>query len=93
MLAAYVDLPELGLHKLGPFSPSSAEASGPRVAIGETRMTFPKTTTIIPGTSRSGLTWMLTAGLGMSLGERTTLELTWRYTDYGVIKTGEGEGS
>ena len=93
MLAAYVDLPELGLHKLGPFSPFIGGGIGvARVAIGETRMTFPKTTTIIPGTSRSGLTWMLTAGLGMSLGERTTLELTWRYTDYGVIETGEGEG-
>ena len=56
-------------------------------------MTFPKTTTIVPGTSRTGLTWMLTAGLGMSLGgERTVLDLAWRYTDYGVIETGEGMG-
>ena len=55
-------------------------------------MTFPKTTTIVPGTSRTGLTWMLTAGLGISLAEQTTLDLAWRYTDYGVIETGEGKG-
>ena len=90
MLAAYVDLPELGLRKLSPFIGGGIGAA--RVAIGETRMTFPKTTTIVPGTSRTGLTWMLTAGLGMSLGERTTLDLAWRYTDYGVIETGEGGG-
>ena len=63
-----------------------------RVAIGETRMTFPKTTTIVPGTSRTGLTWMLTAGLGISLAEQLTFDLAWRYMDYGVIETGEGKG-
>ena len=88
MLAAYVNLPELGLRKLGLFNPFIGGGIGAaRVAIGETRMTFPKTTTIVPGTSRTGLTWMLTAGLGMSLGgERTMLDLAWRYTDYGVIE-------
>ena len=90
MLAAYVDLPELGLRKLSPSIGGGIGAA--RVAIGETRMTFPKTTTIVPGTSRTGLTWMLTAGLGISLGEQTTLDLAWRYTDYGVIETGEGGG-
>ena len=35
---------------------------------------------------------MLTAGLGISLGEQTTLDLAWRYTDYGVIETGAGRG-
>ena len=91
MLAAYVDLPKLGLRKFSPFIGGGIGAA--RVAIGETRMTFPKTTTIVPGTSRTGLTWMLTAGLGMSLGgERTVLDLAWRYTDYGVIETGEGMG-
>ena len=93
LLAAYVDLPESGLRKLGLLSPFVGGGIGAaRVAIGETRMTFPKTTTFVPGTSRSGLTWMLTAGLGISLAEQTTLDLAWRYTDYGVIETGEGRG-
>ena len=83
-----------GLRKLGLFNPFIGGGIGAaRVAIDETRMTFPRTTTIVPGTSRTGLTWMLTAGLRMSLGgERTTLDLAWRYTDYGVIETGEGMG-
>ena len=55
-------------------------------------MTFPKTMTIVPGTRRTGLTWRLTAGLGMSWGERVTLDLAWRYTDSGVIETGKGQG-
>ena len=53
MLAAYVDLPELSLRKLGLFSPFIVGGIGAaQVAIGETRMTFLKTTTIVPGTSR-----------------------------------------
>ena len=63
-----------------------------RVASGETHMTFPKTRTLVPGTRRTGLTWSLTAGLGMSWGERSTLDLAWRYTDAGVIETGAGPG-
>ena len=62
------------------------------MASGETRLTFPKTRTLVPGTRRTALTWRLTAGLGMSWGERATLDLAWRYTDAGVIETGAGPG-
>ena len=93
ILAAYLDLPGLGLRPLGPFSPFVGGGLGAvRVASGETSMTFPKTTTIVPGTRRTGVTWRLTAGLGMSWGERTTLDLAWQYTDSGVIETGAGLG-
>ena len=93
ILAAYVDLPGVGVRPLGPFSPFVGGGLGAaRVASGETRMTFPKTRTLVPGTRRTGLTWSLTAGLGMSWGERATLDLAWRYTDAGVIETGAGPG-
>ena len=93
ILAAYVDLPGLGVRPLGPFSPFVGGGIGAaRVASGETRMTFPKTMTSVPGTRRTGVTWRLTAGLGMSWGERVTLDLAWRYTDSGVIETGKGQG-
>ena len=93
ILAAYVDLPGLGVPTLGPLSPFVGGGLGAaRVASGETRMTFPKTRTVVPGTSRTGLTWRLMAGLGMSWGERATLDLAWRYTDAGVIETGAGPG-
>ena len=50
MLAAYVDLPALGLPPLGPFSPFIGGGLGAaHTRIDETRMTFPKTTTIVPG--------------------------------------------
>ena len=93
ILAAYVDLPGLGVRALGPFSPFVGGGLGAaRVASGETRMTFPKTQTLVPGTRRTGLTWRLTAGLGMSWGTRATLDFAWRYTDAGVIETGAGQG-
>ena len=59
ILAAYVDLPGVGVRPLGPLSPFVGGGLGAaRVASGETRMTFPKTRTVVPGTSRTGLTWI-----------------------------------
>ena len=93
MLAAYVDLPELGVPRLGRFSPFLGGGAGAvRVEIGETRMAFPRTTTIVPGARRVNLAWMLTAGVATSLYEDTTLELAWRYTDLGPVETGGGRG-
>ena len=93
MLAVYLDLPELGLPRLGPFSPFIGAGGGlSRVAIDETRMQFTRTTTIVPGGDRVNLAWMLTAGLAAPLGERVTLDLAWRYTDHGVVETGKGLG-
>ena len=93
ILAVYVDLPGLGVRPLGPLSPFVGGGLGAaRVVSGETRMTFPKTRTLVPGTRRTGLTWRLTAGLGMSWGERATLDLAWRYTNADFIETGAGPG-
>ena len=93
MLAAYVDLPGLGVPRLGPFSPFvGAGVGAARTGIGETRMTFPRTTTIVPGAGRTGVAWMVTAGLSTALSERTTLDFAWRYTDLGEVRTGRGEG-
>ena len=93
MLAAYVDLPELGVPKLGRFSPFLGGGAGAVwVEIGETRMAFPRTTTIVPGARRINLARMLTAGIATSLDDDTTLELAWRYTDLGLVETGEGRG-
>ena len=93
MLAAYVDLPGLGLPRLGPLAPFvGAGVGAARTRIGETRMTFPRTTTIVPGASRAGFAWMLTAGVAVTLDERMTLDLAWRYTDLGEVRTGRGAG-
>ena len=52
---------------------------------------FPATTTV-PGGCRTGLTWMVTAGLAMAVAERATLDLACRYTDLGKVRTGRGRG-
>ena len=93
MLAAYLDLPALGLPRLGPFSPFVGGGLGlSRIAIGETRMAFPRTTTVVPGGRRLGLAWMPAAGVAAALGPRATLDVAWRYTHLGGIDTGRGAG-
>ena len=93
MVAAYADLPALGLPRLGPFDPFLGVGVGvARVRAGETRMTFPATTTIVPGVSRSDFAWMVTAGVATVLSESTTLDLAWRYSDLGTAETATGGG-
>ena len=93
MVAAYADLPALGLPKLGPFDPFMGAGVGvARITTGETQMMFPKTTTHVPSGQRTGLAWMVTAGVATALNESTTLELAWRYSDLGTAETGTGSG-
>ena len=93
VLAGYVDLPGLGLPRLGPFDPFVGAGAGVvRTRIGKTHMMFPRTTTIVPGVRRTDFAWMVTAGVATALNERTTLDLAWRYTDLGTVHTGRGEG-
>ncbi len=93
MIAAYLDFPPLGLLRLGPLGPFIGAGVGlARIDIEETRMEFTRTTTIVPGGQRTNLAWMLTAGVSIPLGDRVTLDLAWRYTDYGAVQTGKGGG-
>ena len=63
-----------------------------RNRVGTTTMTFRTTRTIVPGNTSSDLAWMVTAGFGVPLDERTTLDVAWRYTDLGRVRTGTGSG-
>ena len=93
MVVAYVDLRGLSLHRFGALDPFIGFGVGTaRIHIGETRMTFPKTTTVVPGASGTGFAWMLTAGVAMPLKEGKTLDFAWRYSDLGEVRTGQGEG-
>ena len=93
MLAVLVDLAALGLPKPGPFAPFLGAGVGiAHTRIGKTTVTFPATTTTVPGGSRTGLTWMATAGVAVALGERVTLDLAWRYSDLGEVRTPRGPG-
>ena len=55
-------------------------------------MTFPRTETVVPGASHTDWTWTVTVGASRALGERTALELAWRYADRGDARTGAGAG-
>lgn len=93
MMAAYVDLSRAGLGKLGPFSPFVGGGAGvSRIEIGETRMEFPKTATIVPGGQRIGFAGMLTAGVGMALTEAVIVDVAYRYTNLGAAETGRATG-
>ena len=94
MLAAYVDIFELLLLQystpIGPFIGVGGGLS--HIQIGETRMDFPATYTLVPGGDHVNFSWMLTAGFGILLRGRTTVDVAWRYTDHGAIETPSGEG-
>ena len=90
---AYVDMPGPVLPKVGSLKFFVGAGAGiARNRIGETRMTFPATKTVVPGGIRSGFAWMVAAGVGAALSERSTLELLWRYSDLGEARTGSGQG-
>ena len=91
LMATYLDLPGLGLSSVGPFDPCIGAGVGAvRNRIGEMHMTFPRTTTFVPGASHVDVVWMVTAGVAMALGEHVTLDVAWRYTDAGTVHTGRG---
>ena len=93
MLAAYLDIGELLLFHYAPFGPFVGVGGGlSRIEIGETRMDFEKTSTIVPGGDHVGFSWMLTAGVSVSISPRMMLDVGWRYTDHGAVETSSGEG-
>ena len=93
MVALYADLPKLAMTSSKPVQPFLGAGIGAvHTKIGETHMTFPVTTTIVPGLSRTDFAWMISAGVATVFDEDTTLELAWRYTDFGEVRTGTGTG-
>lgn len=93
ILAAYLDIGELLLFHYAPFGPFLGVGGGlSRIEIGETRMDFPRTSTLVPGGHHVSFSWMLTAGVAVSLSPRFMLDIGWRYTDHGAIETASGEG-
>ena len=88
-----LDLASLGAPAPGGFRPFAGAGIGRvRHRLDETRMTFPRTETVVPGDTRTDRTWTVTAGLSRTLSERTSLDLSWRYADRGEAFTAEGAG-
>ena len=86
LVAGYLEWPG----RTGPFLGAGAGLS--RVAVGDTRLRFRKTDTIIPGARQLGSVWMVTAGVSAGLGPCFVLDLAWRYTESGPVETGRGKG-
>ena len=63
-----------------------------RLKIDQMRMGFPRTQTLVPGATQTEFTWMVTAGVAIPLGEKTTLDAAWRYLDSGDVETGQDVG-
>lgn len=88
LASIYADLPGRG-----PFSPFLGCGVGlSRNTIGETRMEFPRTTTIVPGASRTGFAFMLAAGAAARVWGRVYVDVGWRYLDAGAVETGRAKG-
>ncbi|MDE2846054.1 MAG: hypothetical protein OXO51_05035 [Gemmatimonadota bacterium] len=88
MVAAYVDLTAHG-----PFRVFAGTGTGLHfVDISGFQMTFPRTQTIVPDGRQIDFTVMLTAGVATSLSDRITLDLAWRYVDWGIVETGRATG-
>ena len=93
MLAAFADFLEIGTFGRAAITPYVGAGVGvARNRIGMTSMTFPATTTSVRSGSRTDLTWMVAAGVTLPLNERLGLDVAWRYTDLGEVRTGRGEG-
>ena len=94
MFAGYVDLDKLSGVRFGRFSPFVG------VGIGLTRnhvkgynITFPVTQTVVPDGKDTEFAWMATAGVSVAVRKRLTLDLAYRYSDMGEVRTGSGGGS
>ena len=93
MLAAYLDIGDLLLFHYAPFGPFLGVGGGlSRIEIGETSMDFENTSTIVPGGHHVSFSWMLTAGVSVSISPRMMLDVGWRYMDHGAIETASDEG-
>lgn len=93
MLSGYLDLPRLGVSRLGPVRPFVGGGIGlARISIDVTRLEFRITVARLPRGHRTNLAWMMTTGVAISLGEKTTLDAALRYTDSGTVETGRGTG-
>ena len=95
MAFAYLDvLSAFGIEsRIRPFVGAGIGAS--RTVIGEMLYLFPtlgpNRYSIMPGGIGGGLAWALTAGVGIGLSERATLEIAYRYGHFGTVMSGPGD--
>lgn len=88
MVAAYMDF-----IAHGPIRVFAGSGAGLHYAdIHDIHMEFPRTETTVPDGRNVDFTVMLTAGVATSLSDKITLDLAWRYVDWGIVETGRATG-
>ena len=97
MLATYLDIPipGFGLLRHTPLSPFVGIGGGvSRIEIGDAdfgggQLESQASRLILPGDHQFSFSWMLTAGIAVSLAN-WTVDVAWRYTDIGSIESATG---
>ncbi len=94
MFSGYRDLIDSGNLYSGGFTPYIGAGVGlSLIQIGQTTMTFPATRTLVPGGTHTSLTWLFALGVSQKLEGLGTLDLSWRYMDFGRVETPRGPGA
>ena len=90
LLAVWADAPPLSARGPRPFLGGGIGFA--RLELERTHMHFTRTTTVVPRGQTINPAWMVSAGFALDIGRRMTLDLAWRYTDYGEVETDAGQG-
>ena len=97
MLAAYLDIPipGFGLLRHTPLSPFIGVGGGvSRIDVGDadfggSQLESQASRLILPGDHQFSFSWMLSAGIAVSLAN-WTVDVAWRYTDLGGVESATG---
>ena len=97
MLAAYLDIPipGLGLLRHTPLSPFIGVGGGvSRIDVGDAQFGGGQPDSrvsglVLPGDHQFSFSWMLSAGIAVSLAN-WTVDVAWRYTDLGGVESATG---
>ena len=93
LFVTYLDFPQLSLpgkKKIVPYFGIGFGVTHNRLET--TTMTFPVTTTIVPGESETRLMRTASVGVTVALSKHAKLDLGLRYMDQSEVRTGSGEG-
>lgn len=96
MVNGYVDLAPFLPLDLGPFRPFVGAGAGvSRNRLDRTTLSFPGIPQIVttPGGTTNGFAWTVTAGTGIRLTQDLTLEIAYRYTDFGKVESDRGDAT
>ena len=96
MVSGYVDLAPFLPMDLGPFLPFvGAGAGASRNRLDRTTLSFPSIPQIVatPGGTATSFAWTATVGTGIRIDDGLTLEIAYRYTDFGKVESDRGDAT